>query len=173
MRVEDAHGHVGQDAQGQRGSTFLAPTVQCGILSFASCESISPVKIPNVKQDLRHPSIAIARTARRTIVILLNHVSTGLHTKLSLLQYTPQLRIAWVCKLDRLQLRLVPYPGIAAGIEQYLYDGVAVGPLSLVERVHVADGLVKGSVLFQAVDLFDLYALLVEQDVEDIIYASD
>jgi sRNA-binding regulator protein Hfq len=50
---------------------------------------------------------------------------------------------------------------------------VAVGPLSLVERVHVADGLVQGSVLFQAVDLFDLYALLVKQDVEDIVYASD
>jgi hypothetical protein len=32
---------------------------------------------------------------------------------------------------------------------------------------------VQGSVLFQAVDFFDLYALLVKQDVEDIVYASD
>jgi hypothetical protein len=94
-----------------------------------------------------------------------------LHGKLAFLQYTPQLRIARVYQLHGLQLRLVPYPRIATGIEQYLYNGMAVTcPVRLVERVDVADGFVEGSILFHAVDFVDFEALLVEEDVNYFIY---
>lgn len=119
-------------------------------------------------------SITITRAPRWPIIILLHHISTRLHSKLALLQYTPELRIPRIRQLDRLELRLIPYPGVAASIEQYLYNRVAVArPVGLVERVDVADGLMQGGVLFHAVDLVDFEAFLVEEDVDDFVCVWD
>ncbi|KAH4293707.1 hypothetical protein HBH89_132580 [Parastagonospora nodorum] len=116
-------------------------------------------------------SITITRAPRRPIIILLHHIPTSLHSKLALLQYAPELRIPGVRQLHGLQLRLVPYPGIAASVEQYLYNGVAVAcPVGLVERVYIADGFVQGRVLFHAVDFVDFEAFLVEEDVDDFVW---
>jgi len=112
--------------------------------------------------------ITIAPAPRRPI-ILLHHIPTHHHGHLTLPQHLPQRRVPRIDQLDRLQLRLVPYPRIAASVEQDLDNRGAGRPVGLGERVCVAHGFVEGQVAFDAVGELDLDAFLVEQDVEDLV----
>jgi hypothetical protein len=41
--------------------------------------------------------VALTAASRRTVVILLHHISSCHHVELALLQYTPQLRVPRIC----------------------------------------------------------------------------
>lgn len=112
------------------------------------------------------PLLAITCTSRRPILLLLDHIATRRHRILALLQHAPQHGIPRIRQLHRLQLRLVPYPWVAARVEQDIDDGMAGSfPGGLVERVYVADGFVEGRVALEAVRFVDLDAFLVEEEI--------
>jgi hypothetical protein len=139
--------------------------------SLPQVDHTLPVLLPPIhaERDAKAPLLAIASTSRRSIILVLHHISTCRHGILALLQHAPEPRVPWVRQLDRLQLRLVPYPGVAARIEQDVDELARAFPAGLVERVYVADGFVEGRVALEAVDLVDFDAFLVEEHVEDVI----
>lgn len=118
-----------------------------------------------------HPLLSlIAVTRAPPLPIILGHdIAAHHHSHLALPQHLPQLRVARVHELDGLQLGLVPYPRVAARIEQDLDNRRPRGPLSGGQRVGVAHRLVQGEVALDAVRELNLEALLVEQDVEDLV----
>jgi hypothetical protein len=117
-----------------------------------------------------HFLITITRAPRRPLVVL-NHIPAHHHGHLALPQQLPQLHVPRVHQLRRLQLGLVPYPGIAARVQQDVDYLGAGGPLGLGQGVDVAHGFVKRQVALDAVGQLNLDAFLVEQDVEDLVYS--
>jgi hypothetical protein len=108
-----------------------------------------------------HFLITVTRAPRRPLVVL-NHIPTHHHSHLALPQQLPQLLVPRIHQLRRLQLGLVPYPGIAARVQQDVDYLGAGGPLGLGQGVDVAHGFVQRQVALDAVGQLNLDALLVE-----------
>lgn len=118
-----------------------------------------------------HFLIAVARAPRRPLVVL-NHIPTHHHGHLALPQQLPQLLVPRIHQLRRLQLGLIPYPRIAARVQQNVDYLGAGGPLGLGQRVDVAHGFVERQVALDAVGQLNLDAFLVEQNVKDLVYSG-